>query len=201
MALDKYGTGQDPYCHEGTDLLINKLGITDADELSEKEDQVALLNMTRIDFAPPPYNLDYLCKIHQALFGDIYTWAGLIRTVDISKGDTRFCTCSRIEAEASKLFRQLEAADYLAGVTRGTLVDKIAEFYVELNMVHPFRDGNGRTQRILFEHLVINCGYGFSLLAISTDAWVEANVAGYIGDYAPMKAIFEQCIGQELHES
>ena len=196
MALDKYGTGQDPYCHEGTDLLVNKLGITAAAELDAAEQQITKLKTLDIDFAPPPYNLDYLCNIHLTLFGDIYEWAGTIRTVDISKGNTRFCTCSRIEAEANKLFRQLEAANYLAGEPRNALVEKAAEFYVELNMVHPFRDGNGRAQRILFEHLVINCGFGFSLQAITRDAWIEANVAGNVGSYEPMKGIFEQCIGQ-----
>jgi len=73
------------------------------DELAEAERELTAIAADEIDFNPPPYSLDYLQSLHRYLFQDIYDWAGEIRTVDISKDDTRFCTVTRIEAEAEKI--------------------------------------------------------------------------------------------------
>ena len=189
--------GQDPYCYEGSDVLVNKLGITDAVELGAEEDRIFGLKVPRVGFALPPYDLDYLRDMHRTLFADIYEWAGEIRIVDISKGDTRFCNCNRIVAETGKLFRQLEESNYYMDDSRDTLVENAAELYVELNMVRPFRGGNERVQRILFDHIFVNCGYRFSLDAVTRDAWVQANVAGNAGDCEPMKGIFDSGLGKK----
>ena len=61
-------------------------------------------------------------------------------------------------------------------------------------MVHPFREGNGRVQRILFEHIVANCGYEISWSDIDKDSWVEANIAAVICDYSKLESIFDFCI-------
>ena len=71
----------------------------------------------------------------------------------------------------------------------------IAEFYAVLNIVHPFREGNGRAQRILFEHMIINCGYEIDWSLTNADEWLHANIAGYHCHYQPMYSIFEKCIG------
>jgi len=198
MPQDKYGTGQDPYCLENSTVLINELGITDAKELETAEQQLTELAALDIDFQPPPYDLDYLRELHRNLFGDIYGWAGELRSIDLVKGDTRFCSCQRIAAEATKQFESLAAANYFEGDSRQDLVAHAAEFYVELNMSHPFREGNGRVQRILFEHMIINCGYEFSLGGISEEEWVQANVAGMNCNYRPMRKIFDRCIKAPL---
>jgi cell filamentation protein len=65
-------------------------------------------------------------------------------------------------------------------------------------MVHPFRDGNGRAQRILFEHLIINAGYEISWWAVEADEWTRANIAAVACDYQPLIDIFERCIGQQI---
>ncbi|MNO03025.1 putative adenosine monophosphate-protein transferase fic [compost metagenome] len=67
-------------------------------------------------------------------------------------------------------------------------------------MLHPFREGNGRAQRILFEHLILNAGYTVSWWAVNEREWVEANIAAVVCDYQPMTAVFEQCIGQPIVE-
>lgn len=198
MSLDKYGAGQDCYCYEGSSVLINLLGISDDKELQDAELGLTELAALDIDFAPPPYNLDYLCNIHRKVFEDIYVWAGKIRSIDISKGDTRFCNCTRIVAEANKQFQTLANANYFEDDSREELVAHLAELYVELNMTHPFREGNGRAQRILFEHIVINCGYEFSLDNVEEDEWIQANIAGVHCNYEPMKIIFNRCIGNKF---
>ncbi|WP_445158460.1 hypothetical protein [Halomonas sp. E14] len=61
-------------------------------------------------------------------------------------------------------------------------------------------DGNGRAQRILFEHLIINCGYEISWAGLDRDEWIRANIAAYYCDYDLMVAVFRQCIGAPLAE-
>jgi cell filamentation protein len=90
-----------------------------------------------------------LRAIHFHIFQDIYCWAGELRTVDISKGSTRFANISRIEPEADKLFRLLEQENHLIGLPREQFLTRLAHYYGELNVIHPFRDGNGRAQRLL----------------------------------------------------
>jgi cell filamentation protein len=85
--------------------------------------------------------------------------AGELRTVYISKGGMHFCDATRIEADSTKLFRLVASAGGFEAVARSDLVVAVAELHGDLNIIHRFRDGNGRAQRILFEHLIINAGY------------------------------------------
>lgn len=195
---DKYGVEGDPDCYPNSSTLINHLGITDSDLLSTAERDISTLAAQSLEFTPPPYNLAYLQHIHKQLFEDIYAWAGIIRRVDISKGGTRFCTTHRIEAEATKLFAALEEEQYFVSLEREELICKVAEFYGEINMLHPFRDGNGRAQRIMFEHLIVNAGFEISWSNVEIDEWINANIAAVICDYAPLITIFERCIGDEI---
>ncbi len=196
--VDKYGTDGDPSCYPGTSTLINLLNIQDANELEDAERDITLLNATEIEFSPPPYNLDYLCKIHKTLFQDIYAWAGEVRDIDISKENTRFCNVNRVIPEAEKLFSKLAQLDYLENTERSSLIQLIAEYYGEINMLHPFREGNGRTQRILFEHLIINTGHKISWSNITREDWLKANIASVYCDYSLLESIFDNCIGARI---
>ena len=104
---DKYGTGKDPYCYSSTNVLINLLDIRDAQILEDAERDITVIRADEVEFIPPPYSFDQLCRLHKTLFGDLYPWAGDIRKIDISKGNTRFCNLTRIDAEIAKLFTQL----------------------------------------------------------------------------------------------
>ena len=199
MTLDKYGTGDDPYCYPGSSVLRNLLNIEDDTELANAEQEITEFAVEGIDFEPPPYDFDYFRKIHRLIFEDIYEWAGKVRTIDMSKGDTRFCTCSRIAPETDKIFQAFAEADYYQHYDRENFVNAIAELYVELNMAHPFREGNGRAQRMLFEHIIINAGYEFDLESVTQPEWIDANIAGVACNYAPMIALFSRCVGDTLH--
>ncbi|WP_186368572.1 Fic family protein, partial [Yersinia bercovieri] len=63
-----------------------------------------------------------------------------------------------------------------------------------LNVIHPFREGNGRAQRLLFEHIIINCGFQISFAGINPDEWIQANIDGYHCRYQRMTALFARCI-------
>lgn len=196
--VDKYGTDSDPACYKGTQILINHLNIKDSCQLEEAEREISTLSAEEIEFSDPPYDLDYLCAIHRTLFQDIYLWAGQIRNVDISKGDTHFCNVNRIVPEAKKLFDDLAERRYLSGLDKASLITQVAELYGDVNMLHPFREGNGRAQRILFEHVVAYAGYEISWENISRDDWVIANIASVNCDYSLLENIFSRCIRQEI---
>ncbi|WP_122315645.1 putative adenosine monophosphate-protein transferase Fic [Pseudomonas cichorii] len=196
--LDKYGTGQDPYCIPGTSVLRNRLGFTSDRLLAQAERALSEVAASSIEFAPPPYDLLYLKNIHSRLFSDIYEWAGELRSVDISKGSTHFCTCSRIEPEAQKLLSSLAKADWLQNLDRDALVLASAELFGDLNVVHPFRDGNGRAQRILFEHIIVNAGYEISWWEVDVQEWTQANIDAVVCDYTALTKVFAKCIGQPI---
>lgn len=196
--VDKYGTGQDPDCYPGTSTLINLFDIRDDKTLETAEHDITEICASELEFQPPPYNLEYLCQIHKSLFQDIYPWAGQTRQVDISKGSTRFCNVSYLKGEADRLFSNFEAHHYFQGMDRGNLVSSIAELYGSLNMIHPFREGNGRAQRIFFEHIVTNVGFEIYWEQVSQEEWINANIAAVVCNYQLLEIIFEGCIGDQL---
>jgi len=200
--VDKYGTkDNDPLCYPNSRVLKNLLGIEDEAILADAERDITEITASQIDFQLPPYNMNYLRQLHKALFGDIYAWAGEIRSVDISKGDTHFCNLRFIEAEANKIFLSLQEDNYLADLERSALVRAAAECYGDINMLHPFREGNGRVQRILFEHLIVNAGYQITWQGVSKSDWLRANICAVNCDYGPMSRIFEHCIGGFLSDA
>ncbi|MDT4853357.1 putative adenosine monophosphate-protein transferase fic [compost metagenome] len=196
--VDKYGVGQDPYCYPGTSVLRNRLGLTSDEALNEAERTFSAIAASEIEFIPPPYDLASLKRIHRQLFQDIYDWAGELRTVDISKGCTHFCNVTRIEPEAEKIFSRLANANWFEGLSRHDLVAAAAELFGDLNMTHPFRDGNGRAQRILFEFIIVNAGYELSWWEIEEGEWIQANINAVVCDYNALIRIFDRCIGQPI---
>ncbi len=192
---DKYGEGQDRYCYPSSDVLINLLGITDSESLNQAEVEFTRLRLSQYDY--PVFrdiSLTTLKNIHFYLFQDIYDWAGELRIVDISKGNTRFATCDRIEPEAQKLFEQLKHEGYLKGLSRENFIARAAHYFCELNVIHPFREGNGRAQRLLFESIAINAGYEIRWQPVKLSSWVPANVEAYLGRLDRLKELFNMAV-------
>jgi len=198
---DKYGVLHDKYCYPDTDVLINLLNIHDADLLAEAEAEItAVRYQTYLSSVRPlaDFTFEHLQFLHIHLFQDLYSWAGQIRDVDLAKGTTRFCTSSRVEAEALKWFKQLPALAHIQ--SQQQLVEKIADMFCELNLIHPFRDGNGRTQRFFFEELLFALGYDLTWPEISQEDWVYANIAGVELDLSPLILIFQKAISPTSNE-
>lgn len=191
---DKYGIGNDSYCYVGTTVLKNHLNITDADELRQIEAEIAALRAEILTPQFERFDAERLRKIHAHLFQDIYAWAGEYRNVDISKGDTRFCTSSRIEVELSRIFNQLECVDWLNGLPLPEFIRQVADYYCEINVIHPFREGNGRAQRLLFDEVIVNAGFDVDWALIEPGEWAAANAAGYQGDLQPLIELFRRAL-------
>lgn len=122
--------------------LENKLNITDSSELARAEEKISKTKALELFENGLLDNFEVgtfkgLCSIHQYLFSDIYDFAGKIRTVNISKGNFRFAPVMYLEAA-------LKSIDNMPQTT----FDEIIEKYVEMNVAHPFREGNGRSTRL-----------------------------------------------------
>jgi cell filamentation protein len=191
--MDKYDSSNDIYCYPNTNVLKNKLGITDGNVLEEAEREITSISIDYIKYADPPYHLEYLQAIHATLFYELYDWAGQLRSVDISKGNTRFCTATRIIPESIKLFNLLKKENYLAD-SGNNFAMKLAEYYAEFNMIHPFREGNGRVQRLFFEHLAAYNGYALDWSLISQTEWIQANIDGFHVEYQSLADIFQKVL-------
>lgn len=181
----------DYYCYSGSNVLKNKLGITDQTVFHAAERQITSLRMAELLQMPPAGKLSYayLKKLHRYLFGDIYEWAGKTRTVNISKGN-RFCEVLYIEDQMNSLMKKLEAERYLKGLERLKLAERMAYYIGEINAIHPFREGNGRTQRMFITILAYRNGYQLNLQGISSEQMYEASVRTFMGDYSMMQELF-----------
>ncbi|MBE0456731.1 Fic family protein [Pseudoalteromonas sp. KG3] len=194
---DKYGVAHDKYCYPNSDVLINLLGIRDSDTLDEAEAEFTAERYRTYEPSQQTlcdFSFEHLKHLHHHLFQDLYAWAGETRDVDISKGDTRFCTWTRIEPEAQKLFRTIPAlADYQ---DNDELIEKVADLFCELNLLHPFREGNGRVLRFFFEEMLYTLGYDVTWPKISQQDWIDANIAGVHLNLDLLKVIFSQAISE-----
>lgn len=192
---DKYGVGDDPYCYPGTTILRNKLNLQNEDLLDQAERELSEIAASTIGFEVAPYSLDTLQHIHRTLFADLYDWAGCIRTVKIRKDQTLFCAPERIVPEATKIFAHMARSDWFTDWPRERLIKGIAEVFGDLNVIHPFREGNGRAQRILFEQIIVNAGSSVDWWRVAESEWIPANIAAVMCDYRGLEKIFDQCIG------
>jgi cell filamentation protein len=140
-------------------------------------------------------DLKYLQRIHRFIFDDIYTWAGRISGGQFFfKGETEFVRAPMIYTYADTLFGKLRSEKWLRGLPTAQFIERLAYFMAEINTLHPFREGNGRTQRIFFEELVRRARYQISFFDVDPDALLEADIEAYNKNYAPMIALLNQII-------
>ena len=178
-------------------VLRNKLGITDAALLQQAETTFVALRQAELARQPPgdQFDLDHLCAIHRTLFQDVYEWAGEIRQVDISKGTSLFAHFSYIAANAQTLFASLAGEQALRGLPPDQFASRAAYFLGELNVLHPFREGNGRTQRIFFTQLAAQAGYALDWSLISAQQMIDASILSLLhADNRAFEHIFQSIL-------
>ena len=183
------------YCYPGSDVLRNKLEITDGELLDKKEASITAIRMMELDSDPVVgnFDLDHLRSIHRRIFSDVYEWAGDLRTVDISKGNP-FCPCQYIEPQASELFRRLHEDNLLRELDEDTFVEKVAYYLGEINVIHPFREGNGRAQRKFIEQLSQQAGHPISFKLIGKDEMIVACDHAFRGRYGLLNTLVRRCL-------
>lgn len=133
------------------------------------------------------FSISHYKAIHRHLFGDVYRWAGRFRTIRISKPNAAFCYPEYIEGQMKQLFGQLRADDHLRGLDRGAFAEKGATFLAWLNQIHPFREGNGRTQMTFMAALAARAGHPLNLATLEEKIFLEAMIRSFHGDEAPLR--------------
>ena len=193
---DKFGDGRDPYLYPGLDVMRNELGIRQAQRLAQAAYEFTALRAATLELGPQTRGLPHLCAIHRHLYQDVFDWAGQLREVDIYEGDTPFCHFPYIEKEGNALMQQLEDEAWLDGLSKDAFIERLAHYYCEINMLHPFRLGNGIAQRIFFEQLALHAGYSLDWRDIDPVRWSAANQAGAMGDLEPLCAVFSKVVSE-----
>lgn len=175
-----YDAVEDPYCYPGTTVLKNKLHLKNQAELDSFE---AEITAQRAEEVLPAGRLTYshYRAIHRHLFQDVYDWAGKIRTVRISKGGSMFCFPESIHREMSKLFRRLVDQKHLRSIATDEFAAKTAHFLAELNAIHPFREGNGRTQLTFLLLLAEAAGHPLAMEHLDPDKVMQAMIESFGG--------------------
>lgn len=180
MVGDRYAVEDDPACYPGSDVLRNIPELHDQDELDAFE--VEAVGARSIQ-PPPPGFFDptHYSELHRHLFQDVYDWAGAYRTIRTGKGGNWFCFPEYIEAELAKLFAKLEGPAFQPKSDVGDFVMAVAEFLGELNAIHPFREGNGRTQLVFVRLLGLRAGHPFRSENVEATEFLRAMIQSYHG--------------------
>ncbi|WP_033441063.1 Fic/DOC family protein [Saccharothrix sp. NRRL B-16314] len=165
----------DPYLDPESGVLRNVFGLTDKEECDQAETRLSTMRVEQLAFAPMPglYDLAHLQAFHRRIFGDFYPWAGEIRRVDIAKA-AMFAAWRQIEPYGLWLFTELKKERYLRDLDRDPFLDRFTYYYVEVNALHPFREGNGRTQRAFFRQLAREAGWRVAIHTLERGAFYEA---------------------------
>lgn len=178
-----------------TKSLVNYFGIKERSRLREVEMKIS--NIRTAEFLTEPsqqeFDFAYLKQIHHHLFGDIYPSAGQVRSVMAAKR-TEFCSPEFIESTAEDIFSRLHKGRYLEGMDREEFINDLAFFMGEVEALHPFRDGNGRTTRLFFYQLAMQAGYDIDWAMVDPDRLLEADISAIDGDYQLLIDVWEEVV-------
>lgn len=188
----------DPYTYFGTSVLCNKFNIRDSKQASQKEFELVAHRL--LDLSQRPFEIHLLsdiCAVHQYLFGEMYAWAGKYRTVNLTKGQTSFMP--RQAFASSEAYINALLAKYWQN--DGTLVrvaHDLAAILDSLNYMHPFREGNGRTQREVIRLLALSKNYQAEILLSDDTKEYDLYMSGTIkGEIIILQDLFRQILKRQ----
>lgn len=194
--MDFSDFGLNPYVDHRTGTLHNLVGAHFPDVLRQHEDGYTNLRISELRRDPVQGNLDldHLKENHRRIFQDVYAWAGEIRhNFNAAKQDYEggpahaFTPSAQIEGESHRIFKELAAQDHLQGLSRSEFVPQLARLHGELNQLHAFPDGNGRTQRLFLEQVAQSAGHPVDLSIGTQHRIIEASIAQTKGQHAMME--------------
>lgn len=179
---DLYEARNSIYCYKDTNVLKNKLDITNNKLLEEIERKIVLAKLYELRQNKQIGNFDihHFVNIHKYLFEDIYPFAGLFRTENIAKGNFCFAEWEYIEDELRKLLDKLKEQNYLASNTKQELANGLSFYMSELNVLHPFREGNGRVIREFIRQLAFHNNYILDLQEIEPQEMLNACIESVV---------------------
>ena len=189
----------DPYLDPETGILRNLVGATDQPQLSRFEADLSTGRMIQVQsnkLVSRTNDSAELVMLHKHLFGDIYEWAGQVRTIDMTRdGGEFFAPYSTIELNLNHVFSDLSRTNNLRGLSIDEFTHELARFYDDLNYIHPFRDGNGRTQRLFWSRVSADAGWVLDWREVYGETLNEASrTAREARDLSRLEAVLRSCI-------
>ena len=172
----------DPYVYRGTSTLRNLRDIRDADALRTFETRASFARIRELQERPLVEEFDraHLHAIHRHIFQDVYEWAGQVRTVEIAKLGSPFFAFKRfVDSSLDTLTAQLKAEGYLRGLSAEDFAIRAGHYLGEVNAIHPFREGNGRTQQEFVRKLALQAGYRIAWANVSRKQMYAASKVSY----------------------
>jgi len=182
------------YKYPNSDVLKNKLGIQDQKILDEAERSL-VTNRIREGVPSGNFDLKHLQDIHKHLFQDIYGWAGEIRQVHIHKGTSSFVPPDKIRFAMQDVHNRIKQQNYLRELKKDAFAKEAGKIIGDINHVHPFREGNGRTQLQYLELLGKKAGHNIQTQRIKRDEWIQASIEANDAKYDRMS----QCINDVIN--
>lgn len=171
-------------------VLKNKLGITSETEMQEAEEHLLLQLYNYIfanEFSIEQLSFQDIMDWHRKWLKPIYSWAGNLRTVDMSKGDFRFAAVQFLSKQIKPFEREfLDSYGQLNAMDTETLISFLAKSHVDFILIHPFREGNGRISRLVMDVMATQAGYeplDYSLWDKHKNFYFGSIQAGVAGDY------------------
>ncbi|ADW67737.1 filamentation induced by cAMP protein Fic [Granulicella tundricola MP5ACTX9] len=177
------GFENDPHSERGHACPRNKFGITNYAELSRFEAPLSAKRLGELEDRPMKGSFDsqHLRAIHRYLFRDVFPWAGEFRVVNISKGGPMFGPVMFIGQALDDAFGKLAREKLLSGLTVDAFADRAAFYLGEINAIHPFREGNGRTQREFIRQLAVRAGHTISWAGFTQQEMIDASIKSHVG--------------------
>ena len=192
---DVYTTTQSIYCYPDSNVLKNKLNIRDNKLLKTAEEEITLIKQMELLKNPIKGNFSkaHLMNIHKFIFEDIYPFAGKIRREKISKADTMLYPPNLIDRELDKVFAKIKEKNMLKETDEEKVFDNLAYVMAELNIIHPFREGNGRSIREFIRLMAKRMGYDLNWGNIDKEELLEASILS-VDNYKVLIEILETCV-------
>ena len=188
----------DPYVYPGTNVLRNLRDIRDPERLAVAEAIATTRRIAELPSDPKIGNFDtaHLRAIHRHIFQDLFDWAGEFRTVNIARsGQMPFAFPQHIVASVQKFSSDLAREGYLAKLSHEKFVKRAAHFMGELNAIHPFREGNGRTQREFIWQLAARSGYGLDWSQLTqAQVYAAAHLSFQRGDNSGLEEMLRRAM-------
>ena len=183
--------GSDTYVYPDSEVLRNKADLQDQAALDAFEADASAVRMVELINTPMQGNFDlaHLCAMHRHLFQDVYDWAGEIRTVDISRGASRFANFNLIDAYLTGQLEGIAKENFLQGLAPDVFVSRLAHYLGEINAAHPFREGNGRVQRLFCTQLAEQASYFIAFETVDQARMYEVMIASFNGNNQPLTSL------------
>lgn len=188
---------KDPYYDDSGEVLRNLVGAASTADLAVAEADLVFARTIELDSVDLPATRDLaeLQAIHRQLFQDVYAWAGELRSVDIRISDEGFLPVVALDRAGGIAAGDLKTDHYLQGLSRERFAARLAHHYDQFNYIHPFREGNGRTQRVFWTRVARDAGWELDWTRTDGETNDQASrVAAEGRDLGPLTEMFEQVV-------